>query len=406
MKQEPSILHAFDIVETGMEIARARICVIVVTYNRIKSLERLLASLQRADYGGDAVDLMISIDGGEVSKTIYDYASGISWPFGRLAVRRFQRNLGLRRHILNCGALAHDYDAIILLEDDIVVGPNFHAFTRQAIDHYSNDERIAGISLYAPSHNEMADLPFQPMLSGFSVYCLQSAQSWGQCWTRKMWADFEAWYVAYGDMLLHAPDMPERIYSWPKSSWKKFAMKYLAETGKTWLYPYRSHTTNCSEVGTHNRQVTAIYQVGLSHGNEKFAFAPLEDLIHYDLYFERKGEQLRDSLRVPDDQPLILDLYGTRQQVVGPAHLLTTRILPRAPLQSFGFAFKPQEMNITMATAGDLAGLYQIDVGETVDLCRLDAARPRDYFSSTGWRDQLHAGLQGLKAAITRRLKR
>src|SRR3546814_9480545 len=110
----------------------------------------------------------------------------------------------------------------------------------------------------------MADLPFQPMLSGSSVYCLQSAQSWGQCWTRRMWANFEAWYADYGGTLRHAPDMPERIYSWPESSWKKFAMKYLAETGKTWLYPYRSHTTNCSEVGTHNRKITAIYQVSLA----------------------------------------------------------------------------------------------------------------------------------------------
>ena len=397
-------MEVADIVDTGGE--RARICIVAVTYNRMKSLARLLASLQRADYGGDAVDLMISIDGGDVSKAVHAYAADASWPFGRLTIRRYQQNLGLRRHILNCGALACVYDAIILLEDDIVVGPNFYAFAKQAVDRYGEDERIAGISLYAPSHNEMADLPFQPMLSGTSVYCLQSAQSWGQCWTRRMWTDFQTWYTAYGGTLRHAPDMPERIYSWPESSWKKFAMKYLAETGKTWLYPYRSHTTNCSEIGTHNRQVTAIYQVSLSCGDESFAFAPLDELVHYDLYFERDGKELRDNLPVPDDRSLVIDLYATRQRATGPAHLITTRILPRPPLESFGFAFKPPEMNIAMATAGDIARLYRIDAGETVDLSNYDAVRPSHFFSSMSWRDQLRAGLRGLKAAIVRRLKR
>ena len=400
-----SVVSSVEIIEIGEK--KGRLCVVVVTYNRLKSLIRLLEALHRADYGSDVVDLTISIDGGDASQSVRDYVPEISWPFGRLTIRRFQENLGLRQHILNCGAIALDYDAIILLEDDIVVGPNFYAFSKQAVDQYGSDDRLAGISLYAPSHNEMADLPFQPMLSGSSVYCLQSAQSWGQCWTRRMWTEFETWYESYGDMLRHAPDMPERIYSWPESSWKKFAMKYLAETGKTWLYPYRSHTTNCSEVGTHNRQSTATYQVSLSYGNECFSFAPFDELVHYDLYFEREGKELSPDILLSNSEGrLIVDLYATRQVVTGPAHFLTTRILPRTPLRSFGFSFKPQEMNIRMGTAGDIARLYRIEADETVVLSRYDAIRPSDYFSSTSWRDQLRAGFDGLRSAVFRRLKR
>ena len=182
-------------------------------------------------------------------------------------------------------------------------------------------------------------------------------------------------------------------------------MKYLAETGKTWLYPYRSHTTNCSEIGTHNQQITAIYQVILSHGNEEFSFAPIGDLVHYDLYFERTGEELRGGLSLPDDKPLILDLYASRQQVAGPAYLLTTRLLSLAPLASFGFAFKPQEFNIVMATPGNLVRLYEIAEGQTLNLLSHKATQPTEYFSSTNWRYQLRAALHGLKGAISRRLK-
>lgn len=316
-------------------------------------------------------------------------------------------NLGLRRHILHCGDESANYDAIILLEDDIVVGPGFYRFARWAIVQYAAEGQVAGISLYAPAINEMAELPFAPVPSAYPAYALQSAQSWGQCWTRDMWAGFRGWYAAQTDALKNEADMPDRIYSWPESSWKKYAMKYLVRTGKTWVYPYVSHSTNCSDVGTHNRQKTALFQVPLAAEWTNPGDAPLNRLEHYDIYFEKENATLAEltgKLEQVPGGPLIFDLYGTRQQVTGPANILTVRRLPRDPMAEIGLSFRPHDINALMATPGTDAALYRIDEGETINLLNCNRQRTSRYHSNLDWRDSLLAGWQGLISAVRRRL--
>lgn len=384
----------------------AKICIVVVTFDRQKSFKRLYASLCRAEYGNDKVDILVSVDGGQRSEGMIEEIGSLEWPYGQSRVSRMPENYGLRRHILNCCQTVEDYDAIILLEDDIVVSKQFYIFARWAIVRYQGNERVAGISLYAPAHNEMADLPFMPESSGSDVYTLQSAQSWGQCWTRSMWAEFATWYSKRGNTLTRAPDMPDRIYSWPESSWKKFAMKYLAESGKTWIYPYHSHSTNYSDVGTHNQQETALYQVQLANAPKQFEAGSLEELHHYDIYFERIDAPLPPRLAGSDGAPLVCDLYATRQWISGPARLLTTRILPAKLAAEFGFAFKPHEANAKIDNPGNVARLYEIPTGEQIDLTNFPKVRAVDYYSNMNWADQLVAGMRGLRSAVFRRLNR
>src|SRR5690606_11358019 len=107
----------------------SRYCIVVITYNRVESLSRLLSSLLRARYDAQ-VDLIISIDGGNASEPTYRRVVDFVWPFGAITVRRFEENLGLRRHVISCGKAAEEYDAMIMLEDDIVVGQNYFLFAR------------------------------------------------------------------------------------------------------------------------------------------------------------------------------------------------------------------------------------------------------------------------------------
>lgn len=383
----------------------ANICISVVTFDRPKSFARLFASLLRGDYAGDTVDLIVSVDGGARSEDMLGAIGTLDWPHGACTIRRMSENLGLRRHILHCGDAVADYDALILLEDDIVVGPDFYKYARWACDHYGGDADVAGISLYAPAFNEMAGLPFTPAPSANAVYALQSAQSWGQCWTKAMWTQFRDWYQAHPQTLAPALDMPDRIYSWPDSSWKKFAMKYLVEIGKTWIYPYVSHSTNCSEVGMHNRQLTSLFQVPLAAGDEDLVGQPLESLIHYDIYFERVDAPVSAEIAAVGEGPVTFDLYGTRQAIKGPAQLLTTRSLPRAAAAQIGLQFKPHEVNAEFATSGDAASLYHIAPGETLDLRAYKRRTAVGYYASTDWRDSLKAGAQGLVGAVARRIK-
>lgn len=382
----------------------ADICIIVVTFDRPRSFARLFESLLRADYGGRSVDLLVSIDGGARSEGMQAAIGPLDWPYGKCSIRRMPENYGLRRHILHCGDECANYEAIILLEDDIVVGPGFYRFARWASRHYSDDDRVAGISLYAPAFNEMAALPFAPAPSSHPVYALQSAQSWGQCWTKAMWIEFRTWYDANAGVLQSAADMPDRIYSWPESSWKKYAMKYLALTGRTWIYPFVSHSTNCSEVGTHNRQQTALFQVPLAADWDETVVAKLDQLVQYDIYFERENVPLAAKIASGLTGNVQLDLYGTRQEIVGPANLLTVRQLPREPLVSFGLNFRPHEMNAALAMLGADASLYRIAEGETVDLSAYRKNDVSRYHSNLDWRESLSAGWRGFYGAMRRRL--
>jgi len=382
----------------------ADICIIAVTFDRPGSFLRLFESLLRADYAGECVDLLVSIDGGPRSVGTEAAIGPLDWPHGECRIRRMPENLGLRRHMLHCGDESANYDAIILLEDDIVVGPGFYRFARWASGEYAAEDQVAGISLYAPAFNEMAALPFAPAPSTYPVYALQSAQSWGQCWTRGMWAGFRAWYDARTGPLTNSADMPDRIYSWPESSWKKYAMKYLAQTGKTWVYPYVSHSTNCSEIGTHNRQQTALFQVPLAAGWDEPDGAPIHLIERYDIYFERENAPLASSIEEAVDGPVLFDLYGTRQQVSGPADILTVRRLAHDPVARIGLNFRPHDINALMATPGADAALYRIEEGETINLLVCNRLRTSRYHANLDWRDSLSAGWQGLIGAVRRRL--
>ena len=61
------------------------------------------------------------------------------------------------------GKLLNDYDALIVLEDDITVSPYYYQYACQTIAQYQDDERIAGISLYNFPVDYQNGLPFTPL---------------------------------------------------------------------------------------------------------------------------------------------------------------------------------------------------------------------------------------------------
>ncbi|NMD70181.1 hypothetical protein HHO41_07745 [Bacillus sp. DNRA2] len=93
------------------------IAIVVVAYNRVNSLSRLLTSLKRANYFGLHTPLIISIDKSQ-NKDVAICANNFEWPFGEKHVIEHPNRLGLRNHVLFCGNLSRDYDAVVVLEDD------------------------------------------------------------------------------------------------------------------------------------------------------------------------------------------------------------------------------------------------------------------------------------------------
>ena len=170
---------------TGM----ANPAIVVVGYNRPESLARLLRSLGQALYDGREVTLIISVNKADRPE-VANVAAGYVWPLGEKRVVMQPQRLGLRQHILQCGDYTSEFDAIIVLEDDLYVSPLFYRFARQALQEYGNDDHIAGISLYTHLWNVNCSRPFLPENDGTDAYFHQFAQSWGQVWNRRMWNGF------------------------------------------------------------------------------------------------------------------------------------------------------------------------------------------------------------------------
>lgn len=379
----------------------ADIAVVVACYNRPQSLSRILNFLGQADYPDRPVPLVISIDRSDVQRELIALAEAFDWPFGPKTIRTFEERQGLRTHILKCGDLALEHDGVIVLEDDLIVGEDFYHFATQAVAAVGTDDRIAGISLYAPAINEMVPLPFTPAPSGFDGYFLQSAQSWGQCWTTSMWRAFRDWYRAAPSSLSEMEDMPQRIYSWPETSWKKYHMKFTVQTGRTWIYPYVSHTSNCSDVGSHNPRPSFLFQVPLAARSHRAYNFPRPDdtgAIHYDAFFERSG--LKDE----DGKPLLLDLYGTRRRIPAGYRLVTGKRVDLVPLRGYGLLLRPHDENILRAAPGEDFKSY--DLNFDLSLSGRTSTRHLMYRSDLIWSDNLRVGLHGLLQAIPDKLRR
>lgn len=328
--------------------------IVVIAYNRVKSLSRLLHSLRTAEYFNDKVDLVISIDySGE--DAVYKLARNFEWPFGEKKVIQHPKNLGLRSHVLFCGSFTKEYKSICVFEDDIFVSPGFYNFAKQVIPFYKNNDSVAGISLYAHKWNQFVNRPFAAIHDEYDIYFLQQAKSWGQIWIREQWNDFIAWYELNKTKDLTALDFPDQIAAWPDSSWLKYHMKYLVEKNKYFVYPKQSLSTNFNDVGTHAIMESNSYQVPLQMGATKiYNFSKTIGIYNtYDIFFENK--MLHKYLDV-DEHELTVDLYGNKRYFK--KYLLTTKPLDFEVIKTFGLRLRPHELNVILNVSGEDIFLY------------------------------------------------
>lgn len=327
------------------------IAICCIAYNRVDSLNRLLNSLSKAYYN-ESVTLIISIDKSNTD-IVERYADAFEWKFGNKIVRKHEQNLGLRKHVLECGNLVNNYDAIIILEDDVTVAPSFYYYAKQCVEKYADDENIAGISLYSFPYNYQCRLPFIPLHSDSDVYLMKCAQSWGQIWMKKQWNTFIQWYEQNDEEFSDKPHLPHAICSWPKSSWLKYHTRYCIENNKYFIYPYTALSTNNSEVGTHVATKTTIFQALLLYGEKKVF--NLNPTVKYDGFFE--NEELYNAVNLTEDQ-LCIDFYGQKRNRENKRYWLTTQHLQYKIVSSYDLSYKPYELNILCNYKGQELFLY------------------------------------------------
>ena len=336
--------------------------VIAIGYNRVKSMERLLNALKRADYKEKNVTLIISIDNSGVDDVI-DTAQNFNWEYGEKVVKTYSERQGLRAHILKCGSYIDEYnlDAVAVFEDDVFPSPAFFNYMEQAVSYYKDDDNIAGISLYTHLWNVNASMPFQPSFNGFDNYFMCFAQSWGQVWMRKQWQQFMEWYDKHDGDLSECQGVPQYVKSWPKSSWLKYHIAYCIEKKKYFVYPYESLSTCFTEQGEHSLEHITLHQVPMVYNtNKKYNFVDLNNTtVRYDAYFER--ENLSKYLNINDEE-ICIDLYGKKKNYENKRYWLTTVNEKYKVLRAFALELRPHEENIVE----DIQGLdiYLYDTSE------------------------------------------
>lgn len=337
----------------------SKIGIVAIGYNRVESIKRLINSLLHASYC-QRVDLIISIDHSGTS-VVEEYAKAIEWPFGGKIIKTFPERLGLKEHVLTCGSYIDQYglDALIVLEDDLVVSPGFFNYACQAVERYKDDENIAGISLYSHSWNATADRPFIPMEKGYDVFFIQYPQSWGQVWMKKQWHSFYTWYTNKEYENLNTNQVPSNVLAWPKTSWLKYHVEYCIDQNKYFVYPYQSLSSNFADAGTHYAFSTNRMQIPLDLGCERIYRFPdhLQQTAVYDTFFENK--QLEDVLELPKDM-LCVDLYGQKKEYESRKFLLATKGMPYAVIRTYGLQMRPWELNLVYHVPGDEIVLYDL----------------------------------------------
>lgn len=329
--------------------------IVIVAYNRPKSLARLLSSLIKADYSqsGD-VSLVISLDRADSSE-VADLAHAFNWSFGEKRIIERKERLGWPEHAIACGGLAEEYGSIIFLEDDLYLSPHFYMYAVQALDYYAADETIAGISLYALHVNEYApiSLPFHPLEDGSDVFFLQKGMIGAWAVTGRQWRGFIQWYGVRTQGISARDDLPPRVKSWPETSLSKHFIKYLVELRRYIVFPRTSLSTNFGDTGVH-LQSSRIFQVPLELSMKHPRFISIRDSLSvYDAFYELTPDRWNALCSHFSAYDYVVDLYGTRElNKVRTAYMLTTR-RPTRFVRSFGTELVPMELNVIETVQGE-----------------------------------------------------
>lgn len=382
-------------------------CIIAVGYNRPDSMERLLNSLQRADYTDDMVDLLISIDKGARQSEVIEVAEKFSWKNGKKTIRAYSERQGLRPHIIQCGDMTQEYDAVIVLEDDITVSDSFYIYSKAAVSFYEGNSKIGGISLYAHQTNVGVNHFFEPEFNGYDTYLMQFAQSWGQCWTKAMWRGFKEWYLLNQDDYFSNNkkfvNIPNNILGWDNHSWLKFYMAYIVEKDLYFVYPYHSLSTNHSEVGQHNTiGSSSDYQVALTAGKRKYEFPTFDNAVKYDVFFERVSYKVTGY----EEKKVILDLYGNKKNFDNGDILISSQCLPYYVLETWKLAYRPHEINCKFPQQGNAVFVYDLHKEAISPKADIRNMRTRYDVRAISWKLMLKLALAEFKSALQNKLKK
>lgn len=159
---------------------------VIFGYNRADKLERCIRALMGCE-GISHTEIFLYIDGPKdrmdenAVNEVREYTNRIkeqSW-FSNMVINYQERNQGLAESVIaGITEVINLYGRVIVLEDDIIVSPDFLLFTNGALDAFENDRKVWSIST--------------DTLSSHMIRKCKEDILWtyrGECWGWASWAD-------------------------------------------------------------------------------------------------------------------------------------------------------------------------------------------------------------------------
>ena len=324
--------------------------IVIAGWNRPRSLNRLLGMVAKGHYPEGPIPLVISLDHHE-DPTTGEIAEAFNWIHGPKTVIRHEAHLGLKEHIFSCGDLTERFGSLILLEDDLGVSPWYYRYAGRALEYYSEQEEVAGISLYSHRIAESNNYyPFQLADPADDVYFLQYAVSWGQCFTQNQWHHFRAWQQNGQN----AGRSPAYLEQWSSHSWKREFIQYLLASNRWFVCPAHSLSTNFGEPGANFGEGDDRFQVPLVDSEYPFSFLPRRETLNvYDAWFELVPESLKSLCPGLREYDLESDLYGSKVKGQDFTAPWTVTVQPLSdPKKQWGMKMRPLWKNLVFEVPG------------------------------------------------------
>lgn len=375
--------------------------IVIAAYQRPKSLRALLASLDRADIAS-GTRLIISIDGGAPEQpTIRRIADDYDWAVGPKEVVEHD-HLGLVGHFHRCGDLSAEQGDIVLLEDDLLVGPAFHRWATTALDHARDDERIAGVSLAAPWFDGYRQLPFEPIDDGSDGIYMQVPWYDGMAWTPDMWQRFRKW-DADPTVPVHAS-----LDTLDDDEWFPTAMRYLVASDSFYLLPRHAQVTNTGAAGAHFDERTDVFQARISLATPHvWRLRGLDDsLAVYDDHMELTETALRRIVGGLPDESITVDLLGVRDLQKSDGALVLTTRRTNSYVRSWGARMHPLVANLVFDVPGaeiTLAAARDVESDPASDAAALATLRTH---ANRGRTTSLSGELKNVADKVVQKLRR
>ena len=191
--------------------------IIVMTFNRPKSLEKLLAVLDLLEMDGDRAEMEIWIDrnlSGQVDNKTVEVARNFIWMQGTTSVHIHEKHVGLYGQWIGTWKPdpGNPKEFPLFLEDDVSVSPLAYRWLKAVHGHFGNRTDYAGVSIESGDLKPHAGFRSRLLVDSVpgrdTVFMYKCLGSHGFSPKPAVWKEFQDWYHSHKNLKKFHPYVP------------------------------------------------------------------------------------------------------------------------------------------------------------------------------------------------------